>query len=71
MYDQFDNAKRVKELEAGIVLDKDKLNVDILKDAVNTIDSNKEKFKKGINKIYESFQEARNQRKEIFEKIFS
>ena len=25
MYDQFDNAKRVKELEAGIVLDKDKL----------------------------------------------
>ena len=67
--DAFDNAKRVQELEAGIILDKDKLSVDILKDAVNTIDSNREKFKKGVEKIYESFQEARNQRKDIFEKI--
>ena len=69
VHDEFDNAKRVKELEAGIVLDKDKLSVDILKDAVNTIDSNREKYIKGVDKIYESFQEARNQRKEIFEQI--
>ena len=67
--DQFDNAKRVQELEAGIALDKNKLSVDILKNAVNTIDCNREKYNKGIEKIAESFQEARSHRKEILEKI--
>ena len=39
IYDQFDNAKRVEELGAGIALDKNKkeITVDVLKDAVNNI----------------------------------
>lgn len=50
-------------------MDRDKLSVEVLKDAVSTIDFNREKYKKGIDKINESFQEARSRRKEIFEKI--
>lgn len=69
-YDQFDNAKRIEELEAGLSLDKNKITVDLLKDAVNNINVNREKFKKGIERIVESFKEARNNRKSIYEKIF-
>ena len=72
VYDQFDNAKRIEELEAGISLDKNKIEitVDVLKEAVNNINVNREKYKKGIEKIVESFKEARNSRKNIYEKIF-
>ena len=69
-YDQFDNAKRIEELEAGLSLDKNKITVDLLKDAVNKIMVNREKFKKGVERIDESFKEARNNRKNIYEKIF-
>ena len=69
-YDQFDNGRRIKELEAGILLDKNKISVDVLKNAVNEIVSNKEKYKKGVAKIVESFNEDRNKRKSIYEKIF-
>ena len=70
--DQFDNAKRIEELEAGISLDKNKIEitVDVLKDAVNNIIVNREKYKKGIERIVESFKEAKNNRKNIYEKIF-
>ena len=42
-YDQFDNAKRIEELEAGISLDKNKIEitVDVLKDAVHNISVNR------------------------------
>ena len=72
VYDQFDNAKRIEELEAGISLDKNKIEitVDVLKDAVNNIIVNREKYKKGIERIVESFKEAINNRKNIYEKIF-
>ena len=71
-YDQFDNARRIEQLEAGISLDKNKIEitVDVLKDAVNNIIANREKYKKGIEKIVESFKEAINNRKNIYEKIF-
>ena len=69
-YDQFDNGRRIKELEAGILLDKNKINVDVLKNAVNEVASNMEKYKKGVAKIVESFNEDRSNRKSIYEKIF-
>jgi MGT family glycosyltransferase len=68
-YDAFENAKMIEKFEAGISLDFKSLNVDVLRNAVNTIESNKEKYQKGIEKIFNSFQEARNQRKEIKEKL--
>ena len=68
-YDAFENAKMIEKFEAGISLDFRSLNVDVLRNAVNTIESNKEKYQKGIEKIFNSFQEARNQRKEIIEKL--
>jgi MGT family glycosyltransferase len=71
-YDQFDNAKRVEELEAGIALDRNKIEitVDVLKDAVNKINTNREKYKKGIERILQSYKEARDNRKNIYGKIF-
>ena len=71
-YDQFDNARRVEQLEAGIFLDKNKnkITVDVLKNAVNDIVVNREKYKKGVDKIVESFNEAKNNGKNIYEKIF-
>ena len=69
--DSFENAKMVEELEAGISLNFKNLNVDTLRNAVNTIENNREKYQKGIEKIFNSFQEARNQRKEILEKLLA
>ena len=71
-YDQFDISRRIEKLEAGIFLDKNKikLTVDVLKNAVNNIVTNREKYKKGEDKIVESFKEGKNNRKSIYEKIF-
>ena len=70
-YDQFDNGRKIKELEAGILLDKNKITVDVLRNAVNDMVSNMEKYKKGVTKIVESFKEDRNNRKKIYEKLFT
>ena len=51
-------------------MDKNKIDVDVLKNAVNEIICNKEKYKKGIDKIAESLEEARNNRKSVYESIF-
>ena len=51
-------------------MDKNKISVDVIKNAVNDIVNNKEKYKKGVDKIIESFKEDRNNRKSIYEKIF-
>ena len=69
-FDQFNNGKLVEKLEVGILLDKNKITAEILKDAVNNIIINREKYKKGIDKIVESFEEARNVRSKIYEQIF-
>ena len=72
-YDQFDNARKIVQLEAGIFIDKNKtkVTVDVLKDAVKNILDNREKYKKGVDLINKSFIEARNNRKSIYEKIFA
>ena len=69
-FDQFDNAKRVEELGAGIALNNSKLTVEVLQNSINEIDCNREKYINGIKKIVESFEDARHHREEIFKKIF-
>lgn len=67
--DQFSNAYQIALLGAGISLDKDKVNEDDLKNAVNSILDDGEKYKKRVEKILESFQNARNERKKILKKL--
>ena len=64
--DQFTNAKQIKKLEDGIYLDKTNTKPKILRNAVKEILENGEKYKKGIEAIYQSFIDARNKRKEIY-----
>ena len=60
-----------KKYEAGIYLDEDKeINSDSIKKTVETYLVNKEKYKKRLEKIAESFKEERNERKKILEKVF-
>lgn len=71
--DQFDVAKTVEKLNAGIALNKHKIDItaDVLKKAVKDAYDNRESFKDGMNKIVDSFNEARNNRTELYGKIFS
>ena len=71
-YDQFDTARRVEQLEAGIFIDKKKTEItaNVIKDAINTISSNREKYLKGVDNIKKSLLEATNNRKKIYEEIF-
>ena len=71
-YDQYDTGRRIEQLEAGIFIDKRKTEItaDVFKDAVKDITVNKEKYKKGIELIKKSLIEARNNRQNIYEKIF-
>ena len=68
--DQFVNAKQLEKNEAGIILDKKNLTNEILKDSVYKIIQNEQKYKKGVERIAQSFKEAREERKKIYEKIF-
>jgi len=70
--DQFDNARKIEELGAGIYLDKTKTEIseEVIKKAVNEISTNNEKYKVGMEKIIDSFNETRANRKNIYEKIF-
>lgn len=72
IFDQYDNARKLEELGAGIFLDKTKMeiNEDVIKKAVNDISMNLEKYKMGMKNICDSFKEARNNRKSVYEKIF-
>lgn len=72
-YDQFDTGRRIDQLEAGIFIDskKTKITPDVIRDAVKTIVANKEKYKKGVELIKNSLLEAKNNRKNIYEKIFA
>lgn len=67
--DQFDNADQIKLFEAGIVLEKEKVNEETIKNAVNSLIVEEEKYKRGVQKIVESFEKAKNERKSILEKI--
>lgn len=68
--EQAENSCLIEKFHAGIVLNKNNITFEILKDAVNRFLEKKESFKKGINIIVESFKEARKDRKKIYEQIF-
>ena len=68
--DQIDNAKQIEKLQAGIFLDNNNINPEILGNAVNNFIGNKEKFKNGVEKISQSFIESREERKKVYKKIF-
>ena len=68
--DQFSNAKAISDFEAGISMFKDTINKKKLIDAVNSIITNEEKYKKGVQKILQSFKEARKERENVLKKLF-
>lgn len=68
--DQFSNAKAISDFEAGISMFKDTINKKKLIDAVNSIIANEEKYKKGVQKILQSFKEARKERENVLKKLF-
>ena len=70
-FDQFDVAKRIEELGAGISLSGKDLTVELLKETINEIETNREKYLDGVKKIVESFDEERSHREEIFKKLFA
>ena len=71
---QAENGILIQKYKAGIYLDdeedEEEINSELIKKSVETYLANKEKYKKGLEKIAESFKEARNERKKIIEKIF-
>ena len=67
---EYNICKLIEKFEVGIVLDSKKLNKENLYESVNSFICNKLKYKNGIEKISESFKEARKGRKNILEKIF-
>ena len=67
--DQFMNAKLVESNEAGIALDNNNITTEILLNSVNNILNNEKKYKAGIAKVLKSFDEARSERKKVYEKI--
>jgi len=71
--DQFDVARVVEKLNAGIALNKHEINItaDIIKKAVDDAYANRENFKKGTKEILDSFEAARNDRKAIYAEIFA
>lgn len=71
--DQFDVARVVEKLNAGIALNKHEITItaDIIKKAVSDAYNNRENFKAGRDSILNSFKEARNDRKAIYEEIFA
>lgn len=71
--DQFDVARVVEKLNAGIALNKHEIDItpDVIVKAVNDAYNNRENFKSGTKKIIDSFTEARNNRKAIYEEVFA
>ena len=67
--DQFNNAAQIELLGAGIALQKEEINENVIKSAVNSIIRDKEKYNKGVLKLLRSFQKARNERKKILKKL--
>ena len=71
--DQFDVAKVTQNLNAGIELNKREIDItpQVIRKAVDDAYNNRETFKKNMKTIADSFEEARNSRKEIFAEIFA
>ena len=68
--DQFTCAKQIEKNGAGVTLDSKNLTSEILISTVNNFLEFKEKYKNGVNKLVESFKEARKERKKVYEKLF-
>ncbi|MBR5682418.1 MAG: hypothetical protein IKW96_03925 [Ruminococcus sp.] len=71
--DQFDVAKVVQNLKAGIELNKHEIDItpDIIKNAVDEAYNSRESFKAGTKAIIDSFKEARSNRTAIYNEIFA
>ena len=69
--DQFYNAEKIEKSGAGITLNIENVTSETLLNSVYELLKNKEKYKIGVNKLVESFKEARNERKKIYEELFS
>ena len=67
--DQFINARLVENNGAGIALNNNNITTEILLNSVNNILNNEKKYKAGIAKVLKSFDEARSERKKVYEKI--
>lgn len=68
--DQIYNADKIEKLNAGICLDKNKITPEILRKAVDDFIKNETKLKSGVEKICQSFKEAREGRTKVYKKIF-
>lgn len=68
---EYNNVKLIEKYEAGMALNIQKLTNEALLESVNNFLSKKSKYQIGVEKISKSFQEARNERKQILEKIFA
>ncbi|WP_044973525.1 nucleotide disphospho-sugar-binding domain-containing protein [Ruminococcus sp. HUN007] len=71
--DQFDVAKVTQNLNAGIELNKNEIDItsDVIRKAVDDAYNNRETFKKNMKTISDSFEEARSNREKIFAEIFA
>ena len=68
--DQFAVADSVEKNGAGFTLNKNNITPEILLNSVKKMEENKEKYLIGVKKLVESFNEARNERKKVYEKLF-
>lgn len=71
--DQFDVAKAVENLNAGLYLNKREqdLTADVIRNAVDKAYENRDTFRQNMKTIEDSFEEARQNRKAIFKEIFA
>ena len=71
--DQFDVAKVVEGLNAGIALNKHEIDItaDIIKNAVDTAYDRREEFRAAADVILKSFREARSNRTALYGEIFA
>ena len=70
--DQFDVARVVEGLNAGIALNKHEIDItaDIIKNAVDTAYDKREEFRAAADVILKSFKEARSNRTALYREIF-
>ena len=68
--DQFAVAESIEKNGAGFTLNKNSITPQILLNSVKKLEENREKYLLGVKKLVESFNEARNERKNVYEKLF-
>ncbi|MBR0484583.1 MAG: hypothetical protein IJJ69_07395 [Oscillospiraceae bacterium] len=70
--DQFDVARLVQKLDAGIILNKRETDItaDIIRNAVKEAYDTRDSLKENMQKITDSFEETRKNRKALYSEIF-